>query len=705
MSWFRNLRIGGKLMIGFVAMIVLMGIIGVTGDLAVGKVQDLLIEVAGTHLPATDYLVQADRDLQQLLVAERSMIFASVGSDIFEKLVDDYEENLEQAQERWQEYTKLAAELDDNDKEMQIISDYEKDFRAWQKVSEKIVEGRKSDTREGRRLAIDLSLGEGQEKFEAMREHINKLEDAMLTNAKEHHAEADATHTSVMWWLWGILAFSATVGMILAWLIASGITRPLHEITEVSGRIAAGDLSQSIEIERRDEVGELADAFRTMSTALHHKADAAMRIAQGDLDVELEASSEADVLGRAMVQMKKSIEALVRDVNALVGAALAGQLDNRADAEAHAGEYRKIIEGVNATLDAVVGPISEASMVLETLAQYDLRARVNGEYLGDHARIKAALNTSSQALHEAIAQVAEAVDQVSTASSQIARSSQQVAEGAAEQASSLEETSSSLEEISSMTRQNADNTQKARALAEATRGAAETGTTSMTKMLESMSRIKRSAESTAQIIKDINEIAFQTNLLALNAAVEAARAGEAGRGFAVVAEEVRSLAQRAKEAAKKTEELIEQSVSLAEEGELISGDVNGNLTEISTSVGKVTEIVAEVAAASQEQTRGVEQVSQAVTAMDKVVQQAAANSEESSSAAEELAAQAHELAGMVARFKLSRAHTRREHKPWQALPAGADDGGNGRERAGGAGYKLTPEEAIPLDSDPDFADF
>jgi methyl-accepting chemotaxis protein len=690
-------------MIGFAAMIFLMGVIGVTGNLAVSKIESLLIKVATVNLPSTDFLVQADRDLQQLLVAERSMIFASVGSDTFEKLLADYEENLEQAQERWDSYTKLAA----TDEEKEIIPDYEKAFKDWKKVSEEIVDGRASDTREGRRLAIDLSLGEGQEKFEEMREHINKLEELLLINAENQRIEANETHTSVMRWLWGILVIAATIGIFLAWMIASGITKPLHAITEVAGRISVGDLSQSVEIDRRDEVGELADAFRQMSVALQHKADAAMRIAQGDLGVELEVSSEGDVLGCAMVQMKKSIEALVRDVNSLVGAALAGQLDNRADAEAHAGEYRKIIEGVNATLDAVVGPISEASQVLETLAQYDLRARVKGEYLGDHARIKAALNTSSKALHEAIAQVTEAVDQVSTASSQIARSSQQVAEGAAEQASSLEETSSSLEEISSMTRQNADNTQKARALAEATRGAAETGTASMSKMLESMSRIKRSAESTAQIIKDINEIAFQTNLLALNAAVEAARAGEAGRGFAVVAEEVRSLAQRAKEAAKKTEELIEQSVSLAEEGELITGDVNGNLTEISTSVGKVTEIVAEVAAASQEQTRGVDQVSQAVTAMDKVVQQAAANSEESSSAAEELAAQAHELAGMVARFKLSRAHGRRDLplKPWQALPSGAQDGGNGREGAKGGGYNLTPEEVIPLDSDPDFADF
>jgi methyl-accepting chemotaxis protein len=205
-----------------------------------------------------------------------------------------------------------------------------------------------------------------------------------------------------------------------------------------------------------------------------------------------------------------------------------------------------------------------------------------------------------------------------------------------------------------MTRNNAEHAQRANALAGATRGASDSGAAAMERMTGAMEKIRASAEGTAAIIRDINEIAFQTNLLALNAAVEAARAGEAGRGFAVVAEEVRSLALRSKEAARKTEVLIRDSVQIAQDGEGISRQVNANLEEIVGAVGKVSAVVGEIAKASDEQARGISQVNQAVAQIDKVTQQNAASSEESASAAEELAGQAQELATLVQRFQLSR---------------------------------------------------
>jgi methyl-accepting chemotaxis protein len=237
--------------------------------------------------------------------------------------------------------------------------------------------------------------------------------------------------------------------------------------------------------------------------------------------------------------------------------------------------------------------------------------------------------------------------QVSSASSQVASTSQVMAQGSSEQASNLEETSSSLEEMAAMTRQNADNANQANQVAKTARDLAQTGVEAMGRMTQAIDRIKNSSAQTAKIIKTIDEIAFQTNLLALNAAVEAARAGEAGKGFAVVAEEVRNLARRSAEAAKTTAELIEGSQSNAEAGVGVTSDVAKNLSAIQDSVGKVTVLVAEIAAASKEQTQGIEQVNTAVSEMDKVVQQNAANAEESSSAAEELSSQAQELDSMV----------------------------------------------------------
>jgi methyl-accepting chemotaxis protein len=368
---------------------------------------------------------------------------------------------------------------------------------------------------------------------------------------------------------------------------------------------------------------------------------------------------------------------------------------------------------MNKTVDAIMAPIVEAGEVLEKLARRNLQVRVKGDYKGDHAKIKESVNLMADALNEALSQVAAAAEQVASAAGEIAASSQSVADGASQQASALQETSSSLESMASMTRQTADNAQLANSLAQTARAGANDGSTAMEQMIVAMSKIQAAAEGTSQIIKDINEIAFQTNLLALNAAVEAARAGDAGRGFAVVAEEVRSLALRSKDAAMKTEALIKESVRQAEDGEQTSRQVGENLREMVAVIGKVTDVVAEIAQASRAQAEGLEQVNSAVSHMDRVTQQNAANSEECSSAAQELSGQSEELAAMVGTFQLSRAAqapprtTSAARSPAfaQVRRKEAARGVSGRPGHGPTAIPLRPEEVIPLDGDPALAEF
>jgi methyl-accepting chemotaxis protein len=253
---------------------------------------------------------------------------------------------------------------------------------------------------------------------------------------------------------------------------------------------------------------------------------------------------------------------------------------------------------------------------------------------------------------QVITSLTSGAEQTSSASGQVSSASQSLAEGASEQAAAVEEVTSSIEEMASMTKQNATNADEAKSLAANATDGAKKGTEAMGRMSTAIEDIKKSSDETAKIIKTIDEIAFQTNLLALNAAVEAARAGEAGKGFAVVAEEVRNLAQRSAQAAKDTADMIEGSVKNADNGVAISTEVAEMLDEIAGNNGKVNDLVGEIAAASNEQAQGIEQINTAVGQMDQVTQSNAANAEESASASEELSAQAEQLTGMVAQLQI-----------------------------------------------------
>jgi methyl-accepting chemotaxis protein len=246
-------------------------------------------------------------------------------------------------------------------------------------------------------------------------------------------------------------------------------------------------------------------------------------------------------------------------------------------------------------------------------------------------------------INRIVAGLNDGSNQVASASSQVSESSQRLAEGASGQAASLEETTSSLEEMSSMTSQNADNAKQAKAMMNEAKLVVEKANAQMARLTEAIGQITRSSEETGKIIKTIDEIAFQTNLLALNAAVEAARAGEAGAGFAVVADEVRNLALRAAEAARNTSKLIEKTIKAVKNGNEMTVSTQEAFRANADLSAKISQLVDEIAMASEEQAHGIAQVNKAVTEMDKVTQQTAATTEESASAAEEMNAQAQQM--------------------------------------------------------------
>ncbi|MBN2010983.1 HAMP domain-containing protein [candidate division KSB1 bacterium] len=448
-----------------------------------------------------------------------------------------------------------------------------------------------------------------------------------------------------------IIAFAITFS--IGYFIMTPIINALQKLTRVSKEVALGNVDVSIDAHSSDEIGTLADSFREMIASQKDKVEVAQQIAQGNLNVETHVLSDGDVLGKAMARMKNSINALISDVNQLSSAAIDGQLSTRVDVNKHHGEYRKIVEGINKTMDSVLNPIHEASSVVELIAQRNLKARMNGSYRGDHANLKKVLNEAIENLDSAMSQVLIGSTQVNIASDQIKSGSESLSQAASEQASSLEEISSSLKEMAAMIRQDTNNTVEASSMSEKAHESTAEGMESMKQLSDVIERIKTSSDETSKVIKTIDDIAFQTNLLALNAAVEAARAGEAGKGFAVVAEEVRNLAMRSAEAAKNTSALIEEAVSNAENGVDVNRIVVSKLENINEQVRKVKDVINEITVSAQQQTQGIEQINSAIDQLNQLTQQNAANSEESASTAAELAMQAETMTKMVNSFKLT----------------------------------------------------
>jgi methyl-accepting chemotaxis protein len=304
---------------------------------------------------------------------------------------------------------------------------------------------------------------------------------------------------------------------------------------------------------------------------------------------------------------------------------------------------------------SIARPIRRLAALLRDVAEGegDLTKRLEISSRDESGEAALRFNVFIEKVHEIVAEVRTVGEQVSDAAGQLATAAEGMAAGAQEQASSLEETAAGLEEITSSVKQNADNAREADQLAAGSREIAEKGGQVAQEAAVAVKAITQEARRVTEIISAIDEIAFQTNLLALNAAVEAARAGEQGRGFAVVAAEVRALSQRSAAASKEIKAIIHDSVRTAESGAELVNRSGTQLGEIVVSVRRVAGLMAEVAAASAEQSTGISQVSRAMSLMDGVVQQSAAQTEEVSSASQTLAAQARRLQALIGRFRLS----------------------------------------------------
>jgi len=493
---------------------------------------------------------------------------------------------------------------------------------------------------------------------------------------------------------WGeISRVGIAIGLILvavvlfALWITRSITRPLAESVAAANAIAEGNLAVSIEPGAQDETGQLKTAMATLASRLRQLIDEMNRMSsehdKGDIDVKIDESkfqgsfktmaegTNAMVFGHIAVkkkamacikafgegnmdapletfpgkkvfinetieQVRSNIKALIADANRLSQAAAEGRLDTRADATKHQGDFRKIVEGVNATLDGVIGPVNEAVAVLMEMEKGNLTQTVKGDYKGQLKDFKDTVNNTVAKLSETVAEINATTETIASATNQVSATAQSLSQASSEQAASVEETSASIEQMAASIQQNTENAKVADGMSvEGSTKAAEGGK-AVTQTVGAMKDI-------AKKISIIDDIAYQTNLLALNAAIEAARAGEHGKGFAVVAAEVRKLAERSQVAAQEIGQLAINSVGMAERAGKL-------LDEIVPATKKTADLVQEITAASEEQTTGVTQVNSAMGQLNQITQQNASASEELAATAEEMSGQASNLQELMSFF-------------------------------------------------------
>jgi methyl-accepting chemotaxis protein len=674
----QNLKIGSKLRGGFLSVAGLSVIVGLTGILSIGSLQRSTDSIGVTMLPSLRGIMLANlgiADVRRLELAlltskqqQNADAYASNTSDLADAIASELERGLAI-------YEPLPREADED----ALYQRFTGSLSAYREH----VTGVKQLLDAGRAEEAAPKVAQGKALFVKATAQADSIAEMQQTLAATAVTEAQADGKRGRTIMMTVLALAVVIALVLGTLIARDITLPLALVVERAASLGAvcvtelnsgvkamadGDLSvvpkpttQLLRLERKDEIGQLATTVDTMIT--------------------LTQTTVSD-----FVRTQGVVRDVIEEGSQLNGKALAGDLKFRGNAARFNGAFRELVKGTNDILDAVVTPINEASQVLERLAARDLTARVQGSYQGDHALIKASINSAASNLEEALTGIATATREVSGAAESIAGGSQSLAAGTSEQAASIEEISSSLVEVEAMARQSAQAADAARGLAEEAQKAASRGDDGVRALSQAMTRIKQSSDETSKIIKTIDEIAFQTNLLALNAAVEAARAGDAGRGFAVVADEVRSLALRAAEAAKATASLIEDGVKSSAEGVEATHRVTEALTEISVRTTKVSQVMHEIVSAADQQRSGVEQVNQAVTSMSAGTQSAAASAEESAAASEELASQARVMQGVVGEFTLTGVSTHR------AIPM------NRRETAPAKGFvKERPNSAVLLD--------
>jgi len=727
----KNMKIGRRLGIGFGVMVLMLMIVGGFAIMQVRSINSEMDTIVNDRFPKT---VMANKMIDDINVIARGLRNIIIDTDKTSqaaelqriadsrKAAEDMLDKLRNSTNSVEGKT-IIAKID------AVTPVYIKQTTDYMDL----VKGGNVD--QARRLLLTDIRKSQQAYFDAAGELIAYQSELASSGGKD--AAADASRALII--ISVLLVMALVLGVVLGLLITRSITNPVNACVEAANRIAEGNTDVLLDGTSKDETGVLQAAMRSMVDAINalindavmlseaavegklatradvgrHQGDFRKivagvndtldavigplnvaaeyvdRISKGDLPPKITDSYNGD-FNEIKLNLNNAIDnivALVEDANMLSRAAVEGKLATRADASRHQGDFRRIVAGVNDTLDAVIGPLKMAADYVDRISKGDIPPKITDNYNGDFNEIKNNLNVLVEAMNTVtslakeisggnllvevrerssrdelmqalaimvqrltavVGDVMAAADNVAAGSREMSTGSETMSQGATEQAASAEEASSSMEQMSANIKQSSENAQQTERIAIKSAEEAEIGGKAVAETVVAMKEI-------AGKISIIEEIARQTNMLALNAAIEAARAGEHGKGFAVVASEVRKLAERSQVAAGEISKLSSTSVEVAEKaGEMLSA--------ILPNIRKTADLVQEITAASREQDAGADQINQAIQELDKVIQQNASAAEEMASTAEELSAQAQQLQSTIGFFRIGDAKSSRMNR-------------------------------------------